>query len=127
MADITTEADVRLLVDTFYEKVREDSLLNPIFSDVAKVDWKHHLPKMYAFWNGMILGQSGYNGRAFPLHAVLPVGLEHFERWLELFQTTVREKFEGEGADRAKNAAASIAHTFAMRMGLIDPLASQML
>ena len=59
MPDITTEADVRVLVDTFYEKVREDALLDPIFSDVAKVDWEHHLPKMYAFWNGMILGKAG--------------------------------------------------------------------
>ena len=83
--------------------------------------------KMYAFWNGMILGKAGYNGRPFPLHAVLPVGKEHFERWLELFKETVKENFEGEGADRANNAAASIAHTFATRMGLIDPMASQML
>ncbi len=127
MPDITTEADVRVLVDTFYEKVREDALLDPIFSDVAKVDWEHHLPKMYAFWNGMILGKPGYSGRPFPLHAVLPVGKEHFERWLELFKETIAENFEGEGADRARNAAASIAHTFATRMGLIDPMAGQML
>jgi len=127
MPDITTEADVRVLVDTFYNKVREDALLDPIFSDVAKVDWEHHLPKMYAFWNGMILGKAGYNGRPFPLHAVLPVGKEHFERWLELFKETVSENFEGEGAVRANNAAASIAHTFATRMGLIDPMAGQML
>jgi hemoglobin len=107
--------------------VRADELLDPIFSDVSKVDWEHHLPKMYAFWNGMIMGKTGYNGRPFPLHAVLLVGKEHFERWLELFKETVNENFEGEGADRANNSAASIAHTFATRMGLIDPMAGQML
>lgn len=127
MHDITSEADVRQLVDEFYEQVRADALLNPIFADVAKVDWAHHLPKMYAFWNGMILGKPGYSGRPFPAHAVLPVQKVHFERWLGLFQATVEKHFAGEGAERAKNAAASIAHTFAMRMGLIDPVAGNML
>ncbi len=127
MDDILTELDVKKLVDEFYIKVRGDALLDPIFSEVVKVDWEHHLPKMYAFWNGMILGKTGYEGHPFPVHAVLPVGMEHFERWLALFKQTVEENFDGEGATRANNAAASIAHTFAMRMGLIDPTAGKMI
>jgi hemoglobin len=127
MRDITNEADVRELVDAFYGKVQADALLNPIFADVAKVDWSHHLPKMYAFWNGMILGIPGYAGRPFPAHVVLPVTAQHFSRWLELFKAVVDERFAGPGAERAKNAAASIAHTFAMRMGLINPMADSLL
>jgi len=119
MKDIESEADVRQLVDEFYGAIRNDALLNPIFTDVAKVDWQHHLPKMYAFWNGLILGIGGYEGRPFPPHTVLPVGREHFERWLQLFHATVDRLFAGPGAKRAKDAAASIAHTFAIRMGLI--------
>jgi len=127
MRDIETEADVRLIVDEFYGAIREDALLNPIFTDVAQVDWAHHLPKMYAFWNGLILGIPGYAGAPFPPHTVLPVGLEHFSRWLELFQGTVDRHFTGPYAKRAKDAAGSIAHTFAMRMGLIDPVAGRVL
>ncbi|HVW21598.1 MAG TPA: group III truncated hemoglobin [Opitutaceae bacterium] len=118
MRDIQTEADVRLLVDEFYGAIRKDELLNPIFTDVARVNWDTHLPKMYAFWNAMILGKQGYAGQPFPLHAVLPVSLEHFERWVALFQATADRLFAGAGAQRAKDAAASIAHTFSMRMGL---------
>jgi hemoglobin len=121
MKDIENEEDVRALVDSFYGKVQQDELLNPIFNDVAKVDWAHHLPKMYAFWNGMILGIPGYAGRPFPPHTVLPVSADHFTQWLTLFHQTVDELFEGPGATRAKNASASIAHTFALRMGLIEP------
>ncbi|HEU5080458.1 MAG TPA: group III truncated hemoglobin [Opitutaceae bacterium] len=121
MKDIETEADVRTLVDAFYGKIQRDALLNPIFSDVAKVDWAHHLPKMYAFWNGMILGVPGYAGRPFPPHTVLPVNADHFRQWLGLFHQTVDENFSGPAALRAKNAASSIAHTFAMRMGVIEP------
>ena len=126
MRDIVTEADVRLIVDQFYGAIREDVLLNPIFTDVAGVDWAHHLPKMYAFWNGLILGLPGYTGAPFPPHAVLPVGREHFVRWLELFHATVDLHFSGIRAQRAKDAAASIAHTFAMRLGLLAPTAGQM-
>ncbi len=120
MKDIETEADVRQLVDEFYGKIRTDALLNPIFADVARVDWTRHLPKMYAFWNGMILGIPGYSGRPFPAHVNLPVSAAHFSLWLDLFKATVDEHFSGPGATRAKNAAASIAHTFALRMGLIE-------
>ncbi len=122
MHDIVSAADVRKLVDEFYGKIQRDGLLNPIFSDVAQVDWAEHLPKMYAFWNGMILGLPGYTGRPFPPHTVLPVGREHFARWVELFHRTIDEHFAGPGAERAKHAASSIAHTFAMRMGAIDPM-----
>lgn len=121
MKDIETEADVRVLVDAFYGKIQQDALLNPIFSEVAQVDWSHHLPKMYAFWNNLILGLPGYAGRPFPPHTVLPVTAEHFRQWLALFHRTVDENFSGAGATRAKNAASSIAHTFAMRLGVIEP------
>ena len=127
MNDIRTEEDVKQLVDAFYGKVQADALLDPIFSEVVKVDWSHHLPKMYAFWSGMILGKPGYAGQPWPAHAVLPVSAEHFQRWLELFRATVDENFSGEGAMRAKNAAASIANTFAMRMGLLDPMSGRLL
>ena len=127
MKDIETEADVRLLVDEFYNSVRGDALLNPIFTEVAQIDWSHHLPKMYAFWNALILGIPGYTGAPFPPHSVLPVGREHFVRWLELFRGTVDAHFAGTFAQRAKDAAGSIAHTFAMRLGAIKPMAGQML
>lgn len=125
MNDIETETDVKHMVDEFYAAIRADALLNPIFSDVAQVDWAHHLPKMYAFWNGMILGKPGYVGAPFAAHVSLPVSGAHFARWLELFRDTVDRNFAGVGATRAKNAAASIAHTFAMRIGLVDPAAGK--
>lgn len=120
MRDITTEADIRLLVDEFYGAIRQDDLLNPIFTDVAQVDWAHHLPKMYAFWSQIVLGITGYSGAPFPPHTKLPVEKEHFDRWVGLFHRTVDAHFSGPAAKRAKDAASSIAHTFAMRLGVIE-------
>jgi len=127
MTDLQTTDDVKLLVDEFYGKVREDDLLDPIFNGFAHVDWAAHLPKMYAFWNAMILGIQGYAGRPFPPHVPLPVSREHFQRWVGLFHATVDEHFAGENAQRAKDVASSIAHTFALRLGVIDPMAGQLL
>jgi hemoglobin len=127
MRDIETERDVRVLVDAFYGRIQHDALLSPIFNEVARVDWAHHLPKMYAFWNGIILGVAGYQGAPFPPHTVLPVTREHFQRWVGLFRETVDALFSGAAATRAKNAAASIAHTFALRMRVIDPVRGELL
>jgi hemoglobin len=117
--DISTAEDVRTLVDSFYSKVTRDELLGPIFNDVAQVEWATHLPVMYRFWEWMLLGAGIYQGAPFPKHAVLPVQKEHFARWLTLFMESVDAHFCGPKAAEAKGRAASIADTFAQRMGLL--------
>src|SRR4051812_45071166 len=117
--DIATSADIRMLVDRFYGKVNRDALLAPIFNEVAGVDWPSHLTTLYAFWESMLLGTGTYQGAPFPKHSVLPVEKAHFDRWLELFLTTVDENFSGPKAEEAKGRALSIADTFARRMGLL--------
>ena len=62
--DITSEADIRLLVDGFYAKVVEDALLGPVFNGFAHVDWPRHLPVMYDFWSSLLLGTTRYHGRS---------------------------------------------------------------
>ena len=119
LPDLTTPQDVRTLVDSFYERVNRDDLLAPVFNDFAHVDWKAHLPTMYRFWESMLFGVGTYEGAPFPKHAVLPVRKEHFARWLALFIETVDAHFSGPKAEEAKGRAASIADTFAQRMGLL--------
>lgn len=117
-SDISTEEDIKTLVDSFYQKVNADELLSPIFNSVAKVDWDHHMPTMYKFWSSLLLRTNTYQGRPWPKHAVLPVNAEHFARWLKLFKATVDEHFSGVNAIEAKNAASSIADTFQNRLQL---------
>lgn len=104
---------IRLLVDSFYEKIQVDPLLGPIFTDVAQVDWSHHLPKMYAFWENIILGNNAYHGHPFQPHLLVnqkhTLGVEHFERWLQLFTKTLDECFEGQTADDVRLRATQIA------------------
>ena len=115
--DILNRADVKLLVDTFYEKVKVDDLLAPFF---AHVDWPHHLPVMYNFWSSVLFGDMTYSGNPLGKHLALKLQKYHFTRWLKLFTETVDDHFSGFNANEAKNRARLVADLFQYRMGLLD-------
>jgi hemoglobin len=119
LPDITTEEDIKRLVDTFYASVNQDPLLEPVFNGHAQVDWPHHLPIMYQFWSSLLLGSASYKGQPFPKHMALPIGREHFERWLQLFHQTVDRLFSGDKAEEAKVRAQNVAYMFQYKMGLL--------
>ena len=119
MKDIQNQEDIKLLVDTFYDTINKDSQLSVIFNEVAKVDWEHHLEKMYRFWETMLLNEMSYKGSAFKVHEKLPVSKEHFQQWIALFEKTINENFQGPVADDAIKTANNIALTFQAKLGLL--------
>lgn len=119
MKTITSQEDIILLVDTFYDKVNKDELLSPIFNEIAKVHWETHMPTMYAFWGSILLGSGTYSGRPFPKHLALPIKQEHFDRWLLLFHSNIDEQFIGELAEEAKTRASTIAQIFTAKIKAI--------
>jgi hemoglobin len=104
--------DIKLLVDSFYGKVRENELLAPVFNNRIGDRWPAHLEKMYKFWQTVLLKEHTYFGSPFPPHALLPVNKKHFDQWLSLFYKTVDENFTGEKAEEAKWRAARMAEMF---------------
>lgn len=114
--EILNLEDIKLLVDTFYGKVREDELLGPVFDNVIQDRWPQHLAKMYTFWQTVLLGEHTYHGSPFPPHAHLPVTKAHFDHWLRLFYATLDELFEGEKAEEAKWRASKMAEMFQMKI-----------
>ena len=111
--DITSKKDIRLLVDSFYDRVRPDPLIGHFFSTVVAVDWNKHLPVMYAFWENVLFHKGTYSGNPMVQHQALhqkcPMKPEHFQRWLQLFSATVNDLFEGDNAEVIKQRATSIA------------------
>jgi len=114
--DISDINAIRSLVDSFYDKVRKDTLLAPIFNNVIGEKWPEHLAKMYRFWQTVLLDQHTYEGSPFVPHSRLPISGEHFERWLHLFRETVDELFEGEKAIRAKWQGERMAEMFLSKL-----------
>ncbi|HYG40867.1 MAG TPA: group III truncated hemoglobin [Cytophagales bacterium] len=110
--DIQGIEDIKLLVDTFYAKVRKDELLADIFNNVIQDHWPEHLEKLYKFWQTVLLKDHTYFGSPFVPHAGLPVNIEHFNRWIALFYETLDENFEGQVTDEAKWRAAKMAEMF---------------
>jgi hemoglobin len=127
--DITDRRDVACLVNVFYDRVRDDRLLGPIFDDVAHVDWATHLPRMYDFWESVLFGTSTFKGTPLVVHRALarhtPLTAEAFDRWVTLFQTTVDDLFNGTMADHAKNSAVRIAATMEQHLTVRDPIPLQ--
>ena len=109
---ILTLNDIKKLVDTFYDRIRQDDLLAPVFNERIQDKWPQHLEKMYKFWQTVLLEEHTYFGSPFLPHVQLPVNHEHFDTWLKLFYKTIDELFSGEKANEAKWRAAKMAEMF---------------
>ncbi|MBI1306642.1 MAG: sec-independent protein translocase TatC [Bacteroidetes bacterium] len=119
-SDINNQQDVRDLVDAFYRKVLKDDLIAHFFTTVVQLDWEKHLPRIYAFWNSLLLPDGVYKGNAMGIHFELneksPMKAEHFERWLKLWRETVNEMFKGTNAENAISKAEQIAGLMNFKM-----------
>ncbi|MCL6523696.1 MAG: group III truncated hemoglobin [Thermoflavifilum sp.] len=125
---LNSRADVEQLVNLFYDRVKADELIGPIFQDIARVNWNKHLPIMYDFWSSILLDEDVYHRNAMIPHLDLnkrfPLQETHFQRWLQLFDETVNTYFEGEKAALAKFRAHSIAGVMQTKLGLLKQIQS---
>jgi len=118
--DITNKADIEVLINFFYDKVKKDEKIGFIFNKIIGSDWSHHLPLMYDFWNMVLFSQPGYAGNPTRKHVEIdkkiPLQKEHFDRWLELWNETVDNLFIGEIANEAKNRASLMANLISIKV-----------
>ncbi|MDI9978363.1 group III truncated hemoglobin [Rhodococcus sp. IEGM 1307] len=123
MPDISTRADLELLLRHFYGRAFADPVLEPAFETLAVIGIDDHLPVMCDFWETILLRTGVYRGSAFAVHRALHgrhgFTDRHFDRWVELWASSVDELFAGDVAGRAKGEAAKIAD--AMRRRLFEP------
>ncbi len=104
------EPMITQLVHAFYQRVRQDPLIGPVFA--ARIsDWDPHLARMSEFWSSVMLMSGRYHGAPMPKHAVLPIDAAHFDRWLELFRATAREACPPPAAERFIERAEMIARS----------------
>jgi hemoglobin len=116
------EAVIRRFVHAFYDRMRADPALGPIFA--ARIaDWPSHLDRMCAFWSSVILMTGRYHGRPMQAHAPLPVDGAHFDRWLALFAAVAHETCPPDAAKhfvgKAKIIAESLELGIAVSRGLM--------
>ena len=114
--DISSREDIDALMVRFYQRAMDDPLIGRLFTDVARLDLDDHLPVIGDFWESTLFGTGRYSrhGRnPLLIHEDLDrksrLEPQHFQRWLELFTTTVDESFRGRRAEYAKQRGHAIA------------------
>ena len=115
--DIQNRKDVNILVCSFYDEIRKDDLLGPIFNKmIPKEDWPAHLEKLTDFWETNLFGVAKFKGNPTLKHLLTDAAFnhmitqKHFDRWLSIWKKTIDNLYEGDLATRAQMAAYSIAH-----------------
>lgn len=101
------------LVERFYDAVRSDVTLAPIFAERVD-DWGPHLARMKQFWRAILRAEGSFSGNPMLKHVAIPaIDAAEFDRWLELFESAVLVEAPNPGAaalvaDRARSIAASL-------------------
>lgn len=126
--EINNREDVFLLVSIFYNKIKMDEFIGPIFLNAIQDDeWENHLEKLTDFWETNLFFAKKYKGNPMKVHQQLDVvnnfiiSQKHFGKWLELWVSTVDELFVGEKALKAKNNARNISFSLYMKMFINKP------
>lgn len=119
--DCLDEASLAALVDRFYEKVRLDPMLGPVFNGAVH-DWDQHKQLLTSFWSSVALRAGTYRGNPMGAHRAVPdIRAEHFEHWLALWRETTMEVLDSESAARMVEYAERIGSSLRMGLGLDGP------
>jgi hemoglobin len=124
------DALISNLVERFYDAIRGDALLGPIFaSHVA--DWTPHLARMKDFWASMTLESGRFRGNPMAKHIAVG-GLDklHFDRWLVLWNETLDEVAPNDAAaqvfrEAAERIASSLVTGIKVQRGGLDEISNQ--
>jgi hemoglobin len=109
-----TEALVREVISAFYQEVRRDAVLGPVFHAAIGSAWEAHIETVCLFWLTATRIGGGYpSGRFMPAHLQnRSIRVEQIPRWLHLFRRTTAERCTPEAAavlvDIAERMAQSI-------------------
>jgi hemoglobin len=113
------ESRLAALVDRFYDKVRADPLLGPVFNPLVD-DWDAHKVLMTSFWATVALRSGHYRGNPLAKHQPLPIGVGHFQRWLSLWRETAAGMLDAGSAALMTGYAERIGYGMRVGMGLSD-------
>lgn len=112
-----TEQIIREVVTVFYDRIRRDPVLGPVFEQ-AITDWDAHIERIMLFWLTATRLGRGYVGKNFmPAHLQhRSIRSEHLPRWLKLFEETVSERCSPEGASVLMDIAKRMAETLELAL-----------
>ena len=126
LRDADAEERLRALVFEFYDRVRRDDLLGPVFEDRIGGRWEEHLERMCDFWSSVLHASGRYRGDPVGSHARIPaIAPRHFDRWIDLFEETAHDVLPVEEAEdivaRSRRMRVVLERSLRYRSGARDP------
>jgi hemoglobin len=101
---------ITTLVHEFYDAIRADPELGPVFNRAIGHNWTPHLIRMVDFWSTVMLGKRSFQGNVYGKHMALSgIQPDHFRRWLQLFDATTTRMFGAEDAAEFQTVSRRIA------------------
>lgn len=120
LPDLDTRTQVHDMVVGFYRAIVFDDVLEPVFQEIAEVDWPSHIPRLVDYWCRILLGDPRYVGAMMAAHQHVhdtePFRPEWFDRWHQLFVETVDGGWAGPRAEQAKAHAVRTLPAMARRL-----------
>jgi hemoglobin len=110
-------ADIARLVDRFYERVRADPVLGPVFNPAVE-DWDEHKRLLTAFWSSVALGARSYRGNPMAAHRPHAITAGHFRHWLALWEDTARAELAPAQAAQMVEYAQRIGRSLRYGLGI---------
>lgn len=119
---IIEEEALEPLLARFYEMVRSDAVLGPVF-DAAVVDWPAHIRRLADFWSSVMLTSGRYKGSPVAVHlehaAVLTPSM--FERWLAIWEAATDSLLPEISARAMQSKARRIAESLQLALAFRRP------
>ncbi len=115
--DPIDEAQIATLVQAFYARVRDDTLIGPVFDDAID-HWDNHLATLANFWSSMMLTSGRYKGNPMAAHMkhLATLTPEMFDRWLALWAQATAETLPVPIAAALQGKAARIADSLRLAL-----------
>jgi len=92
-----TEENLKVFLKAFYDDVKEDPLIGPVFIGrlgTTDEDWAPHMERVNMFWCSVLLQTGQFKGKMIPIHNQIPgLEIQHFKRWMEIFTPVVNAHY----------------------------------
>ncbi len=128
MKEVENREDLALIVRTFYNKIKTNEVLGPIFlRAIPEGNWESHLDKITEFWNSALFGSMTYRGNPAITHANLDksnnheISQDHFKIWLDNWLLVIDESWTGSKAEEMKMRARKMASGLFITMWRYKP------
>jgi hemoglobin len=117
-----TPASLRILIDRFHDRVREDPEIGPLLRDQVE-DWEEHVERLHAFWSAVMLGDEAGKAEAALDGPPFAVEAPFFDRWIAMFEEEAGGVYEEPVATlfrtKARRVGDSLKNALFYRPGMV--------